>query len=320
MPLHEISVEDIERLYRTLRRIRRVEEEVARIYPTDKIKSPVHLSIGQEALSVGVIDVLTPGDLVATSYRGHAAYLAKGGDLKAMIAEMFGKSGGCAGGKGGSMHLVSPEANVLGASAVVATQIPHAVGAALTQKMRGTGNIAVVFFGDGATEEGVFHESLNFAALRALPVLFVCENNGYAIHTPLDKRWASRRLTERVATYGVPAKMITDGDVLRIREETAEMVAGIRAGGGPGFLELHTYRWREHVGPSEDYAAGYRDRADAEPWMENDQVARLGAMVAPDVRDSIDRALEIEIADAFAHAEASPPPAVEELYAHVHAS
>jgi len=314
------SADDVRRLYQSLRRLRRVEEEVARVYPSDRIKSPVHLSIGQEALAVGVIDVLETADIIAGSYRSHASYLAKGGSLRGMIAEMYGKSTGCAGGKGGSMHLVGPEVNVMGSSAVVATQIPHAVGAALVQKMKGTQNVAVVFFGDGATEEGVFHESLNFAALHKLPVLFVCENNGYAIHTPLDKRWATDRLVERVVTYGMPADKVADGDIFTIRALATERIAAMRRGGGPAFLELHAYRWREHVGPNEDFEAGYRSRDEAEPWMDNDQMARLANMVDPAVRASIDAAIEAEIKDAFDFAENSPPPMPEELYNHVYAN
>lgn len=313
------NTNEARRLYRSLRRIRRVEEEVARVYPTDRIKSPVHLSIGQEALSVGIVDALEPRDLVAGSYRSHALYLAKGGDLKAMIAEMYGKAAGCAGGRGGSMHLIGPEINMLGASAVVATQIPHAVGAALAQVMTGTGAVVAVFFGDGATEEGVFHESLNFAALHKLPVLFVCENNGLAIHTPIAKRWASERLVERVATYGIPADRVADADVFAIRDKAAALVAGMRTGAGPAFLELVAYRWREHVGPAEDYDAGYRSRADLHSWQENDQVGRVGALIDAAERAAIDAAIEDEIAAAFAFAEASPPPVPEELYAHVYA-
>src|SRR5438128_6708701 len=177
------------RLYRALYRIRRVEEEIARVYPTDKIKSPVHLSIGQEGVAVGVCEALEPHDVVFGSYRGHAMYLAKGGDLRRMIAELYGKVEGCARGKGGSMHLAAPEAGVLGASAVVGTQVPIATGWALALQRRGAGQVVACFFGDGATEEGSMAESLNFAALHRLPILFICENNGYAIHEPLSKRW-----------------------------------------------------------------------------------------------------------------------------------
>jgi TPP-dependent pyruvate/acetoin dehydrogenase alpha subunit len=310
----EPAAADLERLYRALRLIRRAEEEVARIYPTDKIKSPVHLSIGQEAVAVGVCDALRPDDVVSPTYRGHAAFLAKGGALKAMIAELFGKATGATGGKGGSMHLIDMSHFVLGASAVVGTTIPVAVGYALALKRMGTDRVVAAFFGDGATEEGVFTESLNFAALHRLPVLFVCENNFYAIHTPITKRWATQQLCERVETYGIPAKQIDDSDVLKIREIAAAAVAKMRKGeSGPAFLECRTYRWREHVGPNEDYDAGYRARADLEPWLEDDQVTRLGAMLAAGRQAAIDAAIESEIKDAVAFAEASPFPGPDAL-------
>ncbi len=310
---------EIERLYRSLCRIRRVEEEIARLYPSDAIRSPVHLSIGQEAVSVGVIDGLKPDDVVAASYRSHAAYLAKGGDLKAMIAELYGRDTGCARGRGGSMHLIGQDCHLMGTSAVVGTHIPLAAGQALALKREGRGRVVAVFFGDGATEEGVFHETLNFAALHRLPLLFVCENNFYAIHSPLETRWATRRLCERVATYGMPAHQIPDGDIFRIRTLTLETVSAMRQGAGPAFLECHTYRWREHVGPAEDFAAGYRSGAEAQPWHDNDQVDVVGRLLEPSARAGIDREISLEIAEAVAFAEASPFPAVEELLAHVYA-
>src|SRR5581483_2826895 len=206
----------LERLYRSLYRIRRLEEEFARVYPTDRIKSPVHLSIGQEAVSVGVCAALRPEDVVFGTYRGHALYLARGGDLRAMLAELYGKATGCAGGKGGSMHLIDPEAGVMGTSAVVGTTIPNAAGYAYAMKLRRQGTIVASFFGDGATEEGVFHESLNWAALQQLPLLFVCENNGYAIHTPRSRRQPRPDIAERARSYGIPTERIEDGDVFAI--------------------------------------------------------------------------------------------------------
>src|SRR5436309_1083397 len=197
---------DFASLYYKLRLIRRVEEEVARLYPSDKIKSPVHLSIGQEAVAVGICDPLRRDDVVSGTYRSHASYMAKGGDLPALFAELYGKTTGCARGKGGSMHLVDMNQYILGTSAVVGTTVPIAVGYSLALKLEGKGRVVAAFFGDGATEEGVLYESLNFAALHRLPVLFVCENNFFAIHTPLEKRWATRQLCERVRTYGIPAQ------------------------------------------------------------------------------------------------------------------
>ena len=308
------------RVYRKLRLIRRVEEEIVRVYPSDNIKSPVHLSIGQESVSVGVCDAMRPNDVVSCTYRSHAAYLAKGGDLKAMVAELYGKVTGCNRGKGGSMHLVDMNKHILGASAVVGTTIPVAVGYALALQREGSGRVVAAFFGDGATEEGAFCESLNFAALHRLPILFVCENNSYAIHTPLSKRWATQRLCERVETFGVSARQITDGDVFAIRQAAGDAFDAMRTkDGGPAFLECHTYRWREHVGPNEDYEAGYRGRDELQPWMGRDQVELTGSSLVPEERQSIDAEIEAEIAAAFEFAEISPEPEKRELYTDVYA-
>lgn len=308
---------DIESLYKALRRIRRVEERVAEIYPSDKIKSPIHLAIGQEFISVGVCDSLRPGDVVSGTYRGHALYLARGGDLAAMMAEMYGKSTGCAGGKGGSMHLIGIDDGILGTSAVVGTHIPIATGYAMALKRKRKDQVVACFFGDGATEEGVFYESINFASLHTLPILFICENNFFAIHTPLNKRWATESLCERVAAFGMPAHRITDGDVFAIRTTASTAIERIRDGSGPEFMECHAYRWLEHVGPDEDYDAGYRTPEEAEPWMENDQVARLARMLEPDVEQRINSEVEVEIDGAVEFAENSPVPDIEDLTRHV---
>jgi TPP-dependent pyruvate/acetoin dehydrogenase alpha subunit len=315
----EPSQQALERIYRSLRQIRRAEEEIARIYPSDKIKSPVHLSIGQEAVAVGVCDVLGPDDVVSPTYRGHAAYLAKGASLRGLFAELYGKATGVARGKGGSMHLIDMSHNVLGASAVVGTTIPLAVGFALAFKRTQSPRVVVAFFGDGATEEGVFTESLNFAALHKLPILFVCENNFYAIHTPVTRRWATQRLCERVETYGIPARCIEDGDVLKLREETAAAVAALRRGEGPAFIECRTYRWLEHVGPNEDFDAGYRASDEREPWLQSDQLIKIGALIAAERRSAIDQEIEDDIKEAIAFAEASPFPEIGALYDNVFA-
>jgi len=307
-------VTDLARLYRSLYRIRRVEEEVARVYPTDVIKSPVHLSIGQESVSVGLCEALEPDDAAFGTYRSHALYLAKGGDLRAMIAELYGKATGCAKGKGGSMHLVDVAAGVFGASAVVGTTIPHAVGYAYAVRLRRERRVVLCVFGDGATDEGVFYESLNFAALKRLPVLFACENNGYAIHTHQRLRQHVPDVCARAAALGIPAERIDDADVRTIAARARAAVDAMRGtDAGPFLLECMTYRWKEHVGPAEDYALGYRDRAEAAPWIAGDQVARTGAALAPDERARVEREVEAEIADAFAFAEASPFPGPEEL-------
>jgi len=295
-----------------------VEEEIARIYPTDKIKSPVHLSIGQEAISVGVCEALRRNDIVFGTYRGHALYLAKGGDLKRMVAELYGKVTGCAKGKGGSMHLIDIEHGIMGTSAIVGTTIPQAVGYAYALKLQGKDSIVASFFGDGAVDEGVFHESMNFAALKGVPVIFICENNFYAIHSHYLDRQPRDNLCERVRAYGIPAERINDNDVLKIYERVKAVVHEIRGGNlGPRFFECMTYRWKEHVGPGDDWHLGYRLKREAEPWIENDQVKRLGALLAPEARQNIETEVEAEIHEAFEFAEQSSFPEYEELYTDV---
>ena len=311
--------EMLARVYRSLRLIRRTEEEIARIYPSDKIKSPVHLSIGQESVSVGVCDVLKKDDFMSATYRGHAAYLAKGGNINQMLAELFGKGTGGAGGKAGSMHLVDMKAGVLGMSAVVGTTIPIAAGYALAMKRERQGRVIACFFGDGATEEGVFSETLNFAALHKLPILFVCENNGFAIHSPLTNRWAKEALCERVRTYSIPTHEISDANVLTIRHTAETALQAIRAGEGPQFMECKTYRWREHVGPGEDYDDDYRSRDELAFWQENDPVTFTAKMLNNTEREAIDADVEQKIANAVEFAEKSPWPKSEELFSHVYA-
>jgi TPP-dependent pyruvate/acetoin dehydrogenase alpha subunit len=303
----------LEDMYRSLYRIRRLEEEVARVYATDAIKSPVHLSIGQEAVSVGVCDALRPTDIVFGTYRGHALYLAKGGDLKAMVAEMFGKATGCTKGKGGSMHLIDPEAGVMGMSAVVGTTIANAAGFAYALKMRKSDAVVVSFFGDGATEEGVFAETLNFAALKQLPILFVCENNGYAIHTSQAKRQGKPDIRGRAEAYGLNTECLDGNDVVALANRSHEVIQKLRAGEGPWFFEVKTYRWREHVGPGRDYNLGYRDESECESWIANDPVTKLAAELPVRVQSRIQKAINAEIAMAFTFAEASPFPPASEL-------
>jgi TPP-dependent pyruvate/acetoin dehydrogenase alpha subunit len=309
-------------LHRSLYRIRRVEEEIARVYPSDRIKSPVHLSIGQEAVSVGVCAALEPRDVVFGTYRGHALYLAKGGDLRAMIAELFGKITGCTRGKGGSMHLIDPDAGMMGASAVVGTTIANAVGYAYALQYQRASRrkpdvdetaIVASFFGDGATEEGVFSESLNFAVLKKLPILFVCENNHYAIHTHQRHRQGNPDICARARAMGLPTARLDSNDLVGLVQKSQEVVAKIRAGFGPWFFEVMTYRWREHVGPGEDFHLGFREAHEAAPWRENDPLQHLRERLNPMERGRIEAEVDEEIAAAFAFAEASSFPEEEEL-------
>lgn len=308
----------VENLFRDIYRIRRVEEEIIRLYPSDKIKSPVHLSIGQESISVGICAALRPEDIVFGTYRGHALYLAKGGNLQAMVAELYGKAAGSARGKAGSMHLIDTAVGMMGTSAIVATTIPQAVGYALSVKMRRQDKVVVVFFGDGATDEGVFHESMNFASLKKLPILFVCENNGYAIYSPVRDRMPTANFCERSEAYGIPATRIDTGETLAICSKASEAVAAIQTGDGPRFIECKTARWRDHVGPDEDRVWRYRPDAELDDWIARDEMTRLAAMIDQDARRSIEATVEAEIAAAIAFAEESPFPEEQELFDHVY--
>lgn len=299
-------------LYETLR-IRKVEERIVALYPSDRIQSPVHLSIGQEAVAVGTCAALEPDDLVFGSYRSHAFYLAKGGDLARMMAELFGKSTGCGSGKAGSMHLAAPEVGFMGSSAVVASTIPHAVGAALAARRRGRKQVVVAVFGDGATEEGVYHESLNFAVLHHVPVLFLCENNGLAVHSAITARQAYA-ITTHASAYGLPVSVCEEGyDPMAVHAAIATALDGIRREGGPRFVECRTLRYMEHVGVGEDWHAGYRPAAAAEAWKARDPLLHDCALAqkwTPVI------AQEIEAAVRFA--ETSPWPDEAALLSDVH--
>ena len=306
------------KLYRSIRRIRRAEEVVAKIYPTDKIKSPVHLGIGHEAIQVGICENLQKEDVVFGYYRSHPLYLAKGGSMKGMMAELFGKITGCAHGWGGSMHLVDLEHNVMSTTAIVASSVPNAVGYAYALKLQGSKQVVVSFFGDGATEEGVVAESWNFASLHKLPVLFVCENNELAIHTKRSQRQSVLDICGRARANGVPATLIEQYNIDTIYNVAGELVNKIREGSGPQFLEIATSRWLEHVGPNEDFKLGYRTEDEVAPFREQDEVERLGSLLDAAVKAEIDQDVENEINEAVAFAEASEFPQKEELLKYVY--
>jgi TPP-dependent pyruvate/acetoin dehydrogenase alpha subunit len=301
-----------EKLFYQSLRIRLVEERLIALYPADKIQSPVHLSIGQEAVATGICGTLRLTDLLFATYRSHAFYLAKGGDLKQMIAELYGKQTGGCGGKAGSMHLAAPEVGFMGSSAVVASAIPHAVGAALAAKQRRSGQVIVTVFGDGATEEGVFHESLNFAAKHQVPVLFICENNGLAVHSQQSARQAYN-VQKLAEVYGIPVTEIAAGyDDLAVNQKMLPLVKRAREQSQPQFVEIKTFRYREHVGPGEDWDAGYRQREEMARWQKKDPLIQRADWIA-----RFRRPIEQEIDEAVAFAEASPWPVEAELLTHV---
>ena len=307
-----------DKIYRLLYLIRRTEEEIIRIYPTDKIKSPVHLSIGQETISVGVCEALQADDVVFGTYRSHALYLAKTGDLKGFFAELYGKATGCTKGKGGSMHLANVSRGMMGTSAVVGTTIPQAVGYAYALKQRRQKNIVAVFLGDGATEEGVFHESLNFAALKKLPIIFICENNLLAIHTYQHQRQHLSEITRIVRAHGIPATRIERSNTAEIHAYVANAARAIRAGkSGPVFIECMTCRWKEHVGPGDDFGLAYRSEEEVQKWKDCDEIITLGKKIQKERRAQIEADVEKEIQSAIQFAEESSFPEARELYTDV---
>jgi len=273
--LSGLAPELLQEMYREMLRIRLVEERLASLYPAQEIRSPLHLYVGQEAVAVGVCLNLTPSDYKFGTYRGHGLYLAVGGDLNAMMAELYGREEGCARGRGGSMHMTAPDRGLLGCSAIVGGTVPLAVGTALAAKLSGSGRVAAVFFGDGAVDEGVFYESINFAALKSLPVIFVCENNGYATHSPQHARQPLDNIFRRAEIWGFPGVRVDGSDVIAVYRAARDAVERARDGKGPTLLECRTYRWKEHVGPNPDFDLGYRDEAEFVEWRERCPIETL---------------------------------------------
>ncbi len=312
-------------MYRSMLRIRRVEEVVESKYHEDQMKTPIHLVIGQEATSVGPCSALRKEDLIFASHRTHGNYLAKGGDLKAMLAEFFCKTTGCAGSRGGSMHLLDKSVGLAGSSAICGGAAPIATGAALTAKLKKKDFVSGVYFGDGAAEEGSLWESINFAALKKLPVIFFCENNFYSVCTPLYKRQPEgAELYKKAAAFGADSRLVDGTNVLECYEATRQAAAKARSGGGPSFIEMRVYRWRSHGGSGNDIKLGYRQAAEGEDWHRFDPIAILGDQLKKQglIDDSLVARYEAEIAaeiqEAFDFAVQSPAPTEADLYTHVY--
>ncbi len=261
-------------IFLTMLRIRQTEEKIVSVYAEQNMRTPTHLSIGQEAVAAAVCQALEPQDQVFVSHRCHAAYLARGGCLDAFFAELCGRVTGSSRGRAGSAHLSSVEKHVF-ASPILGAMIPVAVGAALSFFMDRLPKIAVVFFGDAAVEEGVFSESLNFAVLKKLPVLFVCENNLYSTHSPLSVRQPPSPIYERIRVPELLSRQTDGNDAVRLYQTVSDLIPRVRQGDGPAFLECLTYRIREHVGPLFDYDRGYRSQEEVESWMERCPIQRL---------------------------------------------
>ena len=302
-------------LYYRMKRIRSVEEEIAKKYNEGKMRCPVHLSIGQEAVSAGFSKAIDKKDFAVSTHRGHAHYLGKGGSLKSMIAELYGKSTGCSNGKGGSMHLIDLDVNFIGTSAIVGNSIPVGVGLALSAKLKKTNQISCIFLGDGAVEEGVFYESLNYSALKKLPVLYICENNLYSVYSPLSVRQPKgRSITKMVESIGVASEYVETTDVFELYQKILEKIDLVRSE-GPQFLEFATYRWREHCGPNFDNNIGYRSEKEFEEWKSKDSIQSLkNNLTNNNLIEKIHNNIANEIKEAFEFAETSPFPEQKEAY------
>ncbi len=312
-------------LFRSMLRIRRIEEALADRYAEQEMRCPMHLCIGQEAIAVGVCAALSGNDVVFGNHRAHGHYLARGGNLNAMIAELYGRVTGCCGGRGGSMHLIDLGVGFMGATPIVGGTVPLAVGSAWAAALMGEPRVSVVFFGDGCFEEGVVHESLNFAALHKLPVVFVCENNEFSVYTRLTERQPDRPIYRVAEAHGVAACTGDGNDVEAVLSIAQAAVAKARQGEGPQFIELKTYRWREHCGPSFDDDLNYRSKPEIESGLKDCPIAKLltrlkhGNVIASSEVSRFEAEIRDEIKEAFQFALASvrpsPKAAEERLYA-----
>lgn len=300
--------------------IRTAEETVAQLVSSGEARCPCHLCIGQEAVAAGVCAALGRDDSLWGGHRSHGHYLAKGGSLEALFAEILGRTSGCSGGRGGSMHLIDREHGILGAVPVVAATVPLAAGAALAYKMRAEPRIAVAFFGDGAIEEGQVHETMNLAALYRLPLVFVCENNLYASHLHWSERRAADNLDQVGAFHSVPGFRVDGNDIEAVFQAAEAAVERARSGAGPTFLECRTFRWRGHVGSSFDLDVGLKRRGELAEWLLQDPVsrceeklARMGMLNLAEEKEIIREA----VAAALTAARAGPEPEEARMLDHV---
>jgi 2-oxoisovalerate dehydrogenase E1 component len=304
-------------MYRSMLRIRRVEEAIAKRYAEQEMRCPVHLSIGQEAAAVGACAAIDRDDKIVTTHRCHAHYLAKGGSLEAMIAELYGRTSGTCGGRGGSMHLFDDRAGVVASVPIVGSSVPLGAGVALAQKQQKNAGVTVSFFGDGALEEGAVHEAMNLASLLRLPIVFFLENNLYSVYTRLDARQPNRALTDAAKAHGMRSYHVDGTDVEAVYEATRDAATRARTGVGPSLIVADTYRFVEHCGPADDDGLGYRPQGELASWKDRcpivayDAALRIEGLVDDAIAAQLTTEIDAEIAEAFerALAAASPDPA-----------
>jgi pyruvate dehydrogenase E1 component alpha subunit len=291
----------VEKLYREALRIRNIELEISRRYSSNQIRCPVHLSVGQEGIAAACALVMKKLDFAVSTHRGHAHYLAKGGDLKKMIAEIYGKVTGCSKGIGGSMHLMDLNVNFMGSSAIVGNSIPVGVGLGLSAKLKKKNQISYVFFGEGATEQGVFYESVNFAIIKKLPVIFICENNLYSVYSDLKYRQPkTRKIYKLVKSFGIQAYKCNGNNVLDSYNTLIKARNFLLKKKQPVFIEFSTYRWLEHCGPNYDNDLKYRSENEFNNWKKKDPIKILKQYLKKDFsHEKIEKKIKNEINNAF---------------------
>lgn len=327
MTKNTLNNKELKNLFFNMIRIRLVEEEIANRYSEQQMRCPVHLSIGQESAAVGVSYYLKKSAKVYSNHRCHAHYLAKGGNLKAMISEIYGKETGCIGGRGGSMHLSDLSVNFMTSIPIIGSSIPLAVGNALAEKIKNKDNISVCFFGDAAVEEGVLHECMNLASIKKLKVLFVCENNQYSIFTHLNQRQPKERKIEKISfAHNVASKSIDCSDIRKVVSGSHYALKYINKNAAPFFLVLNTYRWKEHCGPANDDHLNYRDKMENKKWMEQKcAIKSLDSLISKldnkwkEEKVKMKNKIKKEINEAFKFAIKSKLPTKQDSWRHIYA-
>ena len=317
----DVPTDVLRKMYVTMVKIRKFEETVAELLipPKKELTTPCHLYIGQEAVATGVCSALEKTDLAFSTHRSHGHFIAKGGNIRALMAELYCKKTGCSKGRGGSMHVAEVDHGLPGSSAIVGGTIPIAVGAALAFSMQQKGSVSVVFFGDGAVSEGVFYESLNFASLRRAPVIFVCENNFYCTHLPIASCLADTDIYKKSESFRIPGIRVDGNNVIEVYNVAKEAIEDARCGKGPTLIECRTYRWKGHVGPYDDLDKGLRSKEELDYWMSRCPIKMLERtllernIISELERDQIYKAISEEIEEAVKFARESPYPDENEL-------